>query len=187
MSASVAAVAADRGLPLSAAGHRRVLRQVVGDIAGEPNPLFVFDNVASPQALLPYLPPLDHARILVTSRSTGWGALGAVVRVGSFTAEEAVTYLLARTGSSDRVAAEALAEDLGRLPLACAQAAAFIEQADLTVARYRGLFASRREELLRRSAPRGSWRSSSWPRTPPPRPPCWRCWRSCHRTGSPTT
>ena len=157
MSASVASVAADRGLPLSvAAGHGRALRQAVGDIAGEVNPLFVFDNVrvaagvaAVPAAAGSRADP-GHLPLRL-----GWGALGAVVRVGSFTADEAAAYLLARTGTSDRVAAEALADDLGRLPLACAQAAAFIEQADLTVARYRELFARRREELLHRAAPDG--------------------------------
>ena len=88
--------------------------------------LVVFDNVADISHLTGLVPRGDGLRVVVTSRSTaawriqGWNH----VKVGVFSREESIDYLLAVTGSQDRETANNLAERLGCLPLAIAQAAA---------------------------------------------------------------
>ena len=88
--------------------------------------LLVFDNAADPADLLPFLPAAGKARVLVTSNERAVAELGAGVAVDVFTEAEALAFLAERTGSPDAAGARLLAAELGRLPLALAQAAAVI-------------------------------------------------------------
>jgi alkylhydroperoxidase family enzyme len=73
------------------------------------------------------------------------------VTVGPFTAQEAAAYLTAVLAAHDRNEPDeqinGLATDLGHLPLALAQAAAYLVDADLTCASYRELLADRIRKL----------------------------------------
>jgi tetratricopeptide (TPR) repeat protein len=62
---------------------------------------------------------------------------------------EAVAFLCNRTGDTDAAAATALAEALGRLPLALEQAAAYIEDTGSSMQHYRQLFEERHVAVLR--------------------------------------
>jgi tetratricopeptide (TPR) repeat protein len=62
---------------------------------------------------------------------------------------EAVAFLCKRTGDKDAAAAAALAEALGRLPLALEQAAAYIEDTGGSLQYYRQLFEEHHAALLR--------------------------------------
>jgi tetratricopeptide (TPR) repeat protein len=62
--------------------------------------------------------------------------LGSALPVDVFTEPEALTFLAARTGQADAIGAQAVAEELGRLPLALAQAAAVIANQHLSYATY---------------------------------------------------
>ena len=64
--------------------------------------------------------------MLITSNERPVADLGAGVAVDVFTQEEALAFLADRTGSADTEGARLLATELGRLPLALAQAAAVI-------------------------------------------------------------
>ena len=88
--------------------------------------LLVFDNATDPQDLQPFLPAAGQARVLITSNEWSVADLGAGVAVDVFTWEEAEAFLADRTGSADADGARQLAAELGRLPLALAQAAAVI-------------------------------------------------------------
>ena len=88
--------------------------------------LLVFDNAADPGDLLPFVPAAGQARVLITSNERSVADLGAGVAVDVFTQAEALAFLADRTGSADTVGARLLAQELGRLPLAMAQAAAVI-------------------------------------------------------------
>ncbi|MDR2118892.1 MAG: tetratricopeptide repeat protein [Tannerellaceae bacterium] len=90
--------------------------------------LFIFENVSNEASLSEYLPQ-DTGRgrhVLVTSRHGNWGSIATPVSVDVFTKEEAGEFLTRRTGIPCDEFQESLAEELGRLPLALEQAAAYI-------------------------------------------------------------
>ena len=114
--------------------------------------LLVFDNVPDRQQLAPYLPQGD-GQVLITSRHPVWGGTAQPVKVDTFTRAESLAFLTQRTGSQDQTTAGALAEELGDLPLALEQAAAYMEQTPMSLPEYLGLFRRRRAELLGRGDP----------------------------------
>jgi hypothetical protein len=113
--------------------------------------LVVLDDVRSPADMAGWWPPSAEpaagGQVLVTTRLRAAALAGAgrqTVQVGTFTGAEARAYLHAKLG--DRLSgslADALAEDLGCLPLALAQAAAYITNEDIGVQRYQELLAAR--------------------------------------------
>jgi hypothetical protein len=104
--------------------------------------LIVLDDLTDPTDMQGLWPPITATgRTVVTTRRLDAALLDGrtLIDVGLFTPEEAVDYLNGKLGDRpDRLdeAAE-LAEDLGRLPLALAQAAAYIADLGLTCAGYR--------------------------------------------------
>jgi len=108
-----------------------------------PRWLIVLDGVTDPQHLVGLWPPESaHGRTVVTSRirSASWrGARRAAVNISSFTLEESAAFFREQFGehSNRNEGAVALADHLGGLPLALAQAAAFIHNhPDLTCEDY---------------------------------------------------
>jgi hypothetical protein len=104
--------------------------------------LVVLDDVSDPADLAGLWPPTSAAgRTVVTTRrrSATLASHGVVVDVGVFTASEAHAYLADTLGHQPHrlVEAEELAADLGYLPLALGQAAAFVANQNLTCAAYR--------------------------------------------------
>jgi hypothetical protein len=98
--------------------------------------LLVFDNAEDPELLRSFLPAAGGARVIITSNQQAIASLGAGVSVDLFTPSEALTFLTARTGQADAAGAQVLAEELGFLPLALAQAAAVIAAQHLPYATY---------------------------------------------------
>ncbi len=115
--------------------------------------LLVFDNAENPDALGPYLPPAGTGHVLVTSRNPGWRGWGATLDLDVWSEDEAAVFLLARTGADDEQAARSVAIELGLLPLALEQAAAYIGETGMTLVAYRRLLADRRPEVLERGTP----------------------------------
>jgi DNA-binding SARP family transcriptional activator len=115
--------------------------------------LLVFDNAEDVELVREALPPLTGVRVLVTSQSPAWAALGPTLRVDPFGRPVAARFLLTRSGRRDPRAAATLAELLGNLPLALEQAGAYIDQTGLSLAEYLRLFHLRRDQLLLRGAP----------------------------------
>jgi len=98
--------------------------------------LLIFDDATDPDQLRPFLPAAGAAQVIVTSNVQAIASLGPGVPVGVFSGAEALTFLAARTGQADAAGAQALAEELGYLPLALAQAAAVIAGQHLAYGTY---------------------------------------------------
>jgi len=129
--ATALGLAADTG-DAEAAG-RAVRHRLEGD--GERR-LLVFDNATDPKLLRPFIPAAGSARVIITSNQQPVASLGSGVPVNVFTEQEALTFLAARTGQADAAGAQELAEELGCLPLALAQAAAVIASQHLSYGTY---------------------------------------------------
>jgi tetratricopeptide (TPR) repeat protein len=103
--------------------------------------LLVFDGVSDPELVRPFVPADGAARVLITCDEQAvaglWIKSSAVpVPVDVFTPEEAAAFLAVRTGLSDAEGAAEVAGELGRLPLALAQAAAVTAGEHLEYAMY---------------------------------------------------
>lgn len=90
--------------------------------------LLVFDNATSPEELRPFLPAAGRTQIVVTSTVESFRSLGTLVRVSHFDSAQSLEFLAAGTGLPVSPATVELAEELGDLPLALAQAATTISQ-----------------------------------------------------------
>ena len=117
--------------------------------------LIIFDNVEDINHLTGLIPSGDGVRVVATTTNkVGWEDQGwNSIKVGVFDRNTSIDYLLTVTNSDDRDAADALAERLGDLPLAIAQAAATARHKDLSLARYLKRLKSRGEELVIRPIP----------------------------------
>jgi hypothetical protein len=116
--------------------------------------LLVFDNAPGQQAVQRFLPPAGRGRVLITSQSAVWPP-GQAVQVPVLGTAVAAGFLVNRTGDPDERAAAALAAELGGLPLALEQAAAYIQATGTTLARYLSVFSDRRADLLARGEAAG--------------------------------
>lgn len=117
--------------------------------------LVVLDDLQSPADLAGWWPPATPSgRVLVTTRRADAAMNGngrQLIKVGEFALREAHSYLEAALGGRPGLLdgeAGALARDLGCLPLALAQAAAYLIDRNLTCARYRARLTDRRRLLV---------------------------------------
>ena len=102
--------------------------------SGDEKSLVVFDNATDPDSLMRWLPSAGRARILITSNRRSFDSLGTLIDVDVFTSAEAHAYLRERTDLRDTAGATALSEEVGRLPLALAQASGVIRAQRLSYA-----------------------------------------------------
>ena len=94
------------------------------------------------------LPPGGGGRVLVTSRYGAWGKLGSAVRLDVLPRSEAVAFLARRTGATDQAVLDGLAGELGDLPLALEEAAAYLEETPTDLGEYLDLVRGRARELF---------------------------------------
>ena len=88
--------------------------------------LLVFDNAVDPDLIRRWTPPVGAVQTVITTTRHDFANLGVLVEVDLFTPGEAVTYLRTRTRLHDDPGAAQVAEQLGQLPLALAQAGAIL-------------------------------------------------------------
>ena len=100
--------------------------------------LFVFDNVENLDDLRDLTPEGDGVRVLITTtRHLDWSSLGwSPLAVGVFDREQSIALLCQRTGDAHRDAADQIAEALGDLPVAVAQAAATAKSGRYSLSNY---------------------------------------------------
>ncbi|HEV3295732.1 MAG TPA: FxSxx-COOH system tetratricopeptide repeat protein, partial [Streptosporangiaceae bacterium] len=138
--------AADGGDPVAA---------VHGALAASPAAwLLVFDNAPDRGSVAPFVPPAGPGQVLITSRNQIWPP-GQAVEVPVLDPQVAAEFLVGRTGDPDQRAALDLAGELGGLPLALEQAAAYVQASGESLAGYLASFRQRRADLLGRGEPTG--------------------------------
>ena len=111
--------------------------------------LLIFDNAERVEDVAPFR-PASGGNILVTSRYPGWGALGGRIQVDVLDRTETISLLQERLPATDPELADRLSAELGDLPLAAAQAAAYMEQTGMDPAEYLRHFTNRRAALIAR-------------------------------------
>ena len=116
--------------------------------------LLVFDNVPDRASVEAFVPPAGPGRVLITTQNQHWPP-GQALDVPVLDPEVAADFLVNRTGDPDRAAARELAAELGGLPLALEQAAAYMQATGTTLARYLPLFRDRQADLLARGEASG--------------------------------
>ncbi len=114
--------------------------------------LLLLDNAESPADLRAWL-PAGPGHTLITSRNLGWGELATRVEVDVLPRPESVELIHVSRPGVDEAEADRLAEAVGDLPLALAQAAGFLAETGMPVDHYLGLLDTRAEELLDQSPP----------------------------------
>jgi hypothetical protein len=99
-----------------------------------------------------FLPPAGRGQVIVTSQH--WPGTD-VVAVPVLDPAVAARFLVSRTADPDHAAARQLAGELGELPLALEQAAAYMTAAGMITAGYLDLYRQRRAGLLERGGAAG--------------------------------
>ena len=132
--------------------QERLIAAVVRWLHGHRHWLLVLDNAepAACEVVERWLAGDLPGRLIATSRAPMWP-----VRLGlePLPLETARRFLLRRTAQDDRAAAGDVAEALGRLPLALAQAAAYVDVSGRDLASYAGLLRTRLVELMNEARP----------------------------------
>ena len=126
---------------------------VLADLRERGGWMLVFDNAEHPEDIMPWLPG-GGGHVLITSREQGWDEIAAPVEVDVLARPESVAILRARVGGLGEIDADRLADQLGDLPLAIAQAAGFMAETGMVAAQYLDLLRTRAGQLLGRGAPR---------------------------------
>jgi hypothetical protein len=97
--------------------------------------LLVFDNAEHPEHVAGWLPG-GNGHVLITSRAHGWDELAFPVEVDVMDRGESVALLRRRVPGLDDAEASVVAEAVGDLPLAVAQAAGYMAPAGIGAADY---------------------------------------------------
>ena len=153
-----AALAGVLGCAEPGAGLAVVRLAVLAALRARERWLLVFDNVEAPEDVAPWLPG-GAGHVLITSRSGGWEELAVPVEVGVLARDESVAILRRRVAGLGEAEAIRVAEMLGDLPLAVAQAAGYMAETGTGAEEYLGLLAGQAAEVLDEGRP------SSYPRS----------------------
>jgi len=148
MAADYASLAASLDLPeKSSMDQSETVRAVKRWLEHNSDWLLLFDNAHDQGAIRDYIPQGGAGYVIITSRNPDWGSVAGLLPVKEFDRADSTEFLCKRTGRDDRDAADALAVELGDLPLALEQAGAYIKATGIGLADYQELFRSRRKEL----------------------------------------
>lgn len=125
-------------------------------LAGRDDWLLIFDNAHSPVDIDGLVPPAGGGHVLITSQYPHWPG-DQELDVPVLDQATAARFLLSRTGagSGEEAASAELASELGGLPLALEQAAAYLRATGRTIPDYLRVFRDRRAELVARDVPPG--------------------------------
>jgi hypothetical protein len=127
--ADYVALAEALNLPVAPREDHEALVSAVHDwLSNNPDWLLLFDNARDRAGLAEIIPSARTGHVIATSRSRQWDASVEALEVKSWSREDSIAYLLARTDENDREAANSIADAYCDMPLALEQATAYVEQ-----------------------------------------------------------
>lgn len=138
------------------------VKAVMRRLEGDEGWLLILDNADDLTVAREFIPSSEGGHVLLTTRAKTTGTLAVRNCVAKMEPAEGATFLLRRLGklkkgeplesAADelRREAEALSRELGGLPLALDQAAAFIDERNSSLGEYLALYRDERAELLAR-------------------------------------
>ena len=153
-----AALADELGCTEAGGGTKRIQAAVYRQLRLRDDWLLVFDNAENPDDLREWLPS-GKGHVLITSRARGWRGIAASVEIDVLDRAESVALLCEQVADLGEAEAGQLAEQLGDLPLAIAQAAGFMAEGGITAVRYLALLKAKSREILDEGKPRDYPRS----------------------------
>ena len=117
--------------------------------------LLIFDNADDPRDIRPWLPggplpPGARGHVLITTRRGGYSVLGQVIDLDVIPPADALALLRTRIPGLSAATGEAIADELGHLPLALEQAAAYLDLSQLPPGDYLDLLRARPADLYQR-------------------------------------
>ncbi len=148
LASQLAALAGPLGLPPMAdvAGSLQAVRS---ELRSRHRWLLIFDNATAVDDVVDLLPD-GPGHVLITTRRGGFSSIGTVSQLDVLDRVDAIAFLRRRIPDISMDQADALAAQLGYLPLALAQAASYIDTSAIPPAEYLELFRVRSSELLAR-------------------------------------
>ena len=129
-----------------------VQRAVLMTLREQQRWLLIFDNAEDPRDIADWLPG-GQGHVLITSRASGWHDLALPVGVHIPERPESVQILRYRLPSLSDADAEKVAEAVGDLPLALAQAAGYMADTAIAAVEYADLVRERAAEILDEGQP----------------------------------
>jgi tetratricopeptide (TPR) repeat protein len=147
-----AALAGELGCSDPAAALDAVQRAVLGELHRRSRWLLIFDNAEEPADVRGWLPG-GAGHVLITSRSYGWEEVAVAVEVDVFNRAESAAILCRRVMGLSEHDAGSVADAVGDLPLAVAQAAGYLAETRMPTKQYVGLLQTRAAELLDEGRP----------------------------------
>ena len=135
-----------------------VRRAVLGELHDREQWLLVFDNAENPQDVMPWLPG-GSGHVLITSRVRRWAEVAVPIEVDVLSRADSVAMLRSRVSAMSEDDADRVAEAVGDLPLAIAQAAGTMADTGMAAAEYNRLLTSHAAEMLDQGRP------ASYPRS----------------------
>jgi hypothetical protein len=145
LAVAAALVSGDTPIPPAAEAARRHLR-------GTDRWLLVFDNAEDPVAIRPLLPE-GPGHVLITSRNLAWSEVAVPVEIDVFTRPESVQLLTRQATMLTGQEADTIADRLGDLPLAIAQAAGMLAGTNMSAGEYLNALREETEHVLSEGVP----------------------------------
>jgi hypothetical protein len=150
ITSQLAELALDMGV-VKGAADAQVARVAVAALRERGRWLLVLDNVEDPDEIREFLPD-GPGHALITARAGNWDEIATIIEVEEFSRAESTALLTSRVrGLSTQDAAD-IAEALGDLPLALAQATGTL-QMSVSPAEFRRLLATQASRVLARGKP----------------------------------
>ena len=129
-----------------------VRASVLGELRERGRWLLVFDSAERPPDIAEWLPG-GGGHVLITSRERGWADIAITVDVDVLARAESAAVVQSRVTGLGDTDANRVADELGDLPLALAQAAGFMAETGMPAAQYLELLQTRAGQLLDHGAP----------------------------------